>query len=549
MTAVTADARRGGAEYTLPLSLKLALRELRGGISGFYIFVACIALGATALAAVGTLSAAIQYAIAHEGRVLLGGDVEASLVHRQATGTERAFLAARGAVSEAATLRSMARLTDGSSQALVQLKAVDGAYPLYGEPLFEDGKTLADVRRPDSVAVERGLLDQLRLKVGDSIQLGNATVRIVAVLVKEPDRLSAGPTLGPRVFTTLETLAKTGLAQPGSLIEWRYRVKTSGPLALNKDVIAKKLPRSGFQIRDHTDPSPGIRQSIDRLRDFLTLVGLTALLTGGIGVANSVSAFIERKRKVIAAYKALGAPGGLIIRSFLIQVMLVAVLGIAIGLLLGTALPFLITSFYGAILPVKLDVGFYPAPLLLASAYGLLIALIFILWPLGRASRIRAGELLREEVSGSRGWPPRIFAAASIVSGLVLAGMADFPLAGAAYRGHGAGRDRGHLRAVCRAGLWLSRCGAGAAEAPAPRTGPGARQYRRAGGPDPDRDGLAGHGAYPVDGHRPRRRLHDRRAAHAIARARPEPLLPRRQQDRIPSLQGADRRQGARLRA
>jgi putative ABC transport system permease protein len=426
MTAITAETRAGGAEFALPLSLKLALRELRGGISGFYIFVACIALGATAIAAVGTLSAAIQYAIAREGRVLLGGDVEASLVHRQASVEERGFLEARGTVSEAATLRSMARLTDGSGQSLVQVKAVDGAYPLYGVALFEDGKTLADIRRPDAVAVERGLLEQLRLKLGDRFQLGNATVDIAAVLLKEPDRLSAGPTLGPRVLTSLETLAKTGLAQPGSLIDWRYRVKRAGGLPLDKDVIARDLPRSGFQVRDHTDPSPGIRQSIDRLRDFLTLVGLTALLTGGIGVANSVSAFIERKRKVIAAYKALGAPGGLIIRSFLIQVMIVAVLGIAIGLLLGTALPFLITSLYGAILPVKLEVGFYPAPLLLASAYGLLIALIFILWPLGRASRIRAGELLREAVSGSRGWPPLGFAAASAVSGIVLVTMAIF---------------------------------------------------------------------------------------------------------------------------
>jgi putative ABC transport system permease protein len=426
VTAVTAEDRPGALGILLPLSLRLAFRELRGGISGFYIFVACVALGATALSAVGTLSAAIQHAISREGRVLLGGDIEASLVHRQATPEERAFLEARGAVSEAATLRSMARLTDGSSQSLVQLKAVDGAYPLYGAISFEDGKTLDDVRRPDAVAVERGLLDQLRLKVGDRIQIGNATVEIAAVLLKEPDRLSAGPTLGPRVFTSLETLAKTGLSQPGSLIEWRYRVKRSGPLLLDKTVIAEALPRSGFQLRDHTDPSPGIRQSVERLRDFLTLVGLTALLTGGIGVANSVSAFIERKRKVIAAYKALGAPGGLIIRSFLIQVMIVAALGIAIGLLLGTGLPFLVTLLYGAVLPVKLEVGFYPAPLLLATAYGLLIALIFILWPLGRASHIRAAELLREEVSGSRGWPPRSFAAASAIAAAVLAAMAIF---------------------------------------------------------------------------------------------------------------------------
>ncbi len=426
MTAIAAERERDRARPALPLTLRLAMRELRGGLSGFYIFVACIALGATAIAAVGTLSAAIQYAIAREGRVLLGGDVEASLVHRQATPDERARLEALGAVSEAATLRSMARLTDGSGQALVQIKAVDGVYPFYGDVIFEDGKTLADIRRPGAVAAERGLLEQLGLKLGDRFNLGNTPVEIAAILTKEPDRLSAGPTLGPRVMTSLETLQLTGLAQPGSLIDWRYRVKQTGAAPLDEARVKQALPNTGFQIRDRTDPSPGIRQSIDRLRDFLTLVGLTALLTGGIGVANAVSAFIERKRKVIAAYKALGASGALITQSFLIQVLIVAMFGIAIGLAVGTALPFLFTSLYGAILPVRLEVGLYPAPLLLAAAYGLLIALIFILWPLGRARQIRAAELLREEVDGPTRWPPRAFAAGSIVSAIVLVLMAIF---------------------------------------------------------------------------------------------------------------------------
>ena len=406
--------------------MRLALRELRGGISGFYIFVACIALGAMTLAAVGTLSAAIQHSLAREGRVLLGGDAEASLVHRQATPEERRLLAAQGAVSEIATLRSMARMPDGSSQALVQIKAVDDAYPFYGAAEFEGGKTLADIRRPGAVAVERGLLDQLGLKPGDHVAIGAETVDIVAVIAKEPDRLAAGIALGPRVLMSLQTLEKTGLAQPGSLIDWHYRVKQAGAEPLTKAKLGAVLPETGFQIRDRSNPAPGISQSIGRLRDFLTLVGLTALLTGGIGVANSVSAFIERKRKVIAAYKALGASGSLITRSFLIQVMIIALFGIAIGLALGTALPFLAASLYGSAFPLQLDLGLYPEPLLLASTYGLLIALIFILWPLGRARQIRAGELLREEVDGQRHWPPLAFAAGSVISAAILAAMAVF---------------------------------------------------------------------------------------------------------------------------
>lgn len=420
MDAVVTAPDASVSRWTLPLSAKLTLRELRGGISGFYIFVACIALGAMAITAVGTLSSAIQQAISREGRVLLGGDVQASLVHRQATREERRILEAQGKVSEIATLRSMARLPDGSSQALVQIKAVDNAYPLYGAVNFGSGKTLTDIRKPGVVAVERGLLDQLGLKIGDRFRIGGATVQIVAVLIKEPDRLAAGISLGPRVLMSLPTLESTGLAQPGSLIDWRYRVKSTGSATLDGDRLANALPNTGFQIRDRRDPSPGISQSIRRLQDFLTLVGLTALLTGGIGVANSVSAFVERKRKVIAAYKALGASGSLITQSFLIQVLIIALAGIAAGLILGTALPFVAIAAYGAVLPLQLEAGFYPAPLLLATAYGLLIALIFILWPLGRAKQIRAGELLREEIDGPVRWPPALFAVGSAASAIIL---------------------------------------------------------------------------------------------------------------------------------
>jgi putative ABC transport system permease protein len=429
VTAIPAEARARSRAIVLPLSLRLALRELRGGFSGFYIFIACIALGAAALAAIGTLSSAIQTGIAREGRVLLGGDVEASLVHRRATDAERTYLTSRGQVSEVATLRSMARLADGSAQALVLVKAVDGAYPLYGAVALEDNASLSEaLGRPGTVAVERALMEQLSLKKGDRFNLGEATLEVAAVIASEPDRLAAGPTLGPRVMLSLESLQQTGLAQPGSLIDWRYRIKEPEPEALAgfKEAIAQALPDSGFQIRDKTDPAPSIRNAVDRLADFLTLVGLTALLSGGIGVASAVSAFIERKRKVIAIYKATGASRDLIIRGFLIQVLLLALIGIVIGLAVGAMLPFLFTALYGPLLPVRLEVGLYPAGLISAAGYGLLTALIFILWPLGRASQIRAGELLREEVEGKSGWPPMAFIAASVACGALLVATAVF---------------------------------------------------------------------------------------------------------------------------
>lgn len=423
--AITTNAPSRQSFPSFPLGLRLALRELRGGISGFYIFVACIALGSTAIAAVGTLSAAIQYAISREGRVLLGGDLQASVIHRQATPEQQKIFQSLGTISTVATMRSMARLPDNSSQALVQIKAVDNAYPLFGEMQLENGKTLADIRQPNKVAVERGLLEQLGVGVGDHIQIGSETVTIAAIIAKEPDRLAAGVSLGARVMMPVETLMRTGLAQPGSLIRWRYRIRVADGTVINKDAL-EPLSEEGFRIRDYTDPSPSVSSQINRLSEFLTLVGLTALLTGGIGVANAVNAFIERKRKVIAAYKALGASGGLITQSFLIQVMIVALIGIAIGLILGSMLPFIGLSFFSGALPLDLEFGLYPEPLIFATAYGLLISLIFILWPLGRTRQIRAGELMREEIERPLHFPPLAFAVGSILSAIILSLMAIF---------------------------------------------------------------------------------------------------------------------------
>src|ERR1700754_126255 len=114
------------------LALRYALRELRGGLRGFYVFIACIALGVMAIAGVGSVAASLGEGLAREGRTLLGGDVAFSLIQREARPDEVAFLRTRGQLSIAATLRAMARTGDGRL-ALVEVKAVDGQYPMIGE--------------------------------------------------------------------------------------------------------------------------------------------------------------------------------------------------------------------------------------------------------------------------------------------------------------------------------------------------------------------------------------------------------------------------------
>jgi putative ABC transport system permease protein len=390
-----------------------ALRDLRGGLKGFYVFVACVALGVAVITGVGALTDALRAGFEQQGEILLGGDVTLSRPHRRAEPAERTWLDARGRVSETATLRAMARRVDGSEQVMIELKGVDQPYPLVGSITLADGVSLdAAVRRGTGAAVDPILLERLNLKIGDQMQLGNRTVEIRATVAAEPDKLNDRLTFGPRVFVSNDTLQQTGLAEPGSLVRWRYALKFPSAGAENdrelvkfRDTVKRDLPDGGFTIADRHDPHPRVTQTLDRLRQFLTLIGLTALLVGGVGIANAVATFIDRRRKIIATFKSLGATGPLIFVTHLIQVLIIAAVGVAIGLVLGLILPFVLNAFIADALPIRATIALSPASVLIAVAYGFLVTLLFTLWPLGRAELVRAGVLFRDEVAPERVWP------------------------------------------------------------------------------------------------------------------------------------------------
>ncbi len=423
MTAATENqAGEIARSPRLPLELRLALRDLRGGLAGFTIFLICIALGTGAIGTINSLSGAIQDAIERDGKVLLGGDAEATLTHQQADPAQRAYFASFGGVSEVATLRAMARKPDGSGQALVDLKAVDRAYPLYGTMTFENGGSLGSIQGQGGIAVDRTLLNQLQIGVGDTVAIGRATFPVTAVIEQEPDRLAAGPAFGARILLSTASLERAGLIEPGSLVRWSYRIKTheAVPASFKADLTAK-FPDAGFLTRDSSDPSPGVRSTLNRLTEFLTLVGLTAMLTGGIGVANAVSGFVERRRKTIATFKSLGAGQRTIFRIFFLEIGLLAILGILIGFVIAAVVPLVSVSLMRGLVPIDIDPGLQWRALALAALFGLLTALPFIVWPLGRAHQIRAAELFRSSSEDRPGLPPRLYQIVSFSAVAMLA--------------------------------------------------------------------------------------------------------------------------------
>ncbi len=424
-----APAEPRGRTVWMPLAIRLALRELRAGLRGFYVFVACMALGVSVITGVGALGDALRAGFEAQGETILGGDATIARTHARATPAERAWLDARGRVSETVTMRSMARTLDASDQTLIELKGADGAYPLAGEAILRGGGSLQQaLAAPRSAVVDPLLLERLRLKPGDTFRLGAMDARIAAVLEREPDTISDRVTYGPRVFVSLETLQATGLIQPGTLARWRYALKLpasdAASLVAFRDRVKADLPEAGFTIADRRDPSPQVTRTIDRLRQFLTLIGLTALLIGGVGVANAVATFIDRRRKTIATMKSLGAGSRLVFAIFFTQVMLIAGLGILIGLVVGYGVPFVLDALYGESLPIKMAVRISPWSVLVAALYGVLVAAVFTLWPLGRADQIRAGALFRDEVSGQGAWPSRGIVALTVLAGALLLAFA-----------------------------------------------------------------------------------------------------------------------------
>ena len=420
--------RRGGFFRQVPLALRLALREMRGGLRGFYIFLACIALGTAAIAGVNSVSAAITQAIGTQGRTLLSGDVRFELTNRFATPEELTYFEGLGAVSLSTGLRSMARLADGSDQALVEARGVDGLYPLYGTLETAPQKPAAELfaRSGDAygAVVAPLLLDRLGLAVGDEILLGTARLKVTATLVREPDAVSEGFGFAPRLLLSEEALRATGLVQTGSLVKNAYRIRLADPalpLAGIRAAAGKAFPSAGWSIRTADAAAPSLTDNITRFSQFLTLVGLTALIVGGVGVANAVRAYLDSKRSVIATFKCLGAPASLVALVYLAQIALIAAAGILIGLVAGALMPMVAMRFLEGILPVPAEAALYPSALLLAAFFGLLTALAFAVLPLGHARAVPATALFREqgfEARGLPGWPYLLGA------GLLLAALA-----------------------------------------------------------------------------------------------------------------------------
>ncbi len=411
----------------LAQALRLVRRELRGGLRGFGVFLSCLFLGVFAISAIGSFTAAARSGLLADASALLGGDLEARLAHRPLPTAAYDFLNQQGQLSEVLELRTMAASLDGEQRALVELKAVDAAYPLYGElpitPPQPLGRALAGAGLNFGALVEPAFLQRFKLSVGQKIQVGKASFTIRGVLQNEPDRSIRAFYLGPRLLVSRAGLAASELLQPGSLVNYRYRLMLANrdQAETLKQQLQQRFPDAGWRLRSWREAAPRVRFFLDRMSTNLTLLGLCALLVGGLGVSGAVRGYLGGKTLHIATLKCLGASAQVIFVAYLLQVLLLGLIGAGAGILCGLAVPYLLDWLIGGRLPIPLLPGIDLQVVCTAALFGLLIALVFSLKELGIARRVPPAVLFRGYLESGRRSPGKKIWLAISISALLLA--------------------------------------------------------------------------------------------------------------------------------
>ncbi len=374
---------------------KIALRELRGGLRDFRLFLGCLVVGITVIAAVGVLSGRIEQGIRRDARALLGGDVEISIVNQRANPGQLAFLRTYGKVSLALSLRAMA--ASGTDATLVELKGVDDAYPLLGSASLASPASLQASLGGGRIVIGDDLRDRLAVKPGDRITIGDASFVISDILLKEPDRIAGAFSLGPRVIASVEDLEKAGMLRPGNLIRYNYRLQLAHPATLDafRQEIARRYPKAPWILKTYNENNRTVQGLVERLQLFLTLAGLSSLLIGGVGILNAARSYIGSKSTTIATFKALGAKRGTVFAVYMLVLSVITLLGILISSVLGMLLSALLLPYLAQFFPVSLDASADGGPLLLAAAFGVLTVFTFSVAAVARGIEVRPALLFR----------------------------------------------------------------------------------------------------------------------------------------------------------
>ncbi len=381
---------------------RIARRDLSARFRGLRLLLVCLFLGVAALAAIGTLTGSIDKELSTRGREILGGDIEVTVWQRPLSPAEDAALDALGTLSRGTRMQAMA--SAGDMAVPIELKAVDGRWPMVGRLRLADGRSVG-APPPGTAWLAEGAAERLGLQPGERFRIGGQDIVIGGIIASEPDRLSEGFALGPTVIVDEGMPRRAGLLAPGSMYRSKVRVALDDPAAdvtALADAHKARFESAGLSYRTRDRAAPGAERFVSRMGEFLVLVGLAALVIAGIGIGGGVSSYLEARRTSIATLKVLGATSRDINRIYLLQIATAALAGSLAGLLAGVAVTPLLARALGTLLPVAPGFVLDPLALVKATAYGLLVALVFAAPPLLRARTFPAMALMRARVAPLR---------------------------------------------------------------------------------------------------------------------------------------------------
>lgn len=397
------------------------LRDLRGAsrVRSLWVFCSCLFLGIALIASCASLLQIVRDGFDQQERNLFGGDLRIS--QRQRVSDEQlTWLSDNARVSRLVELRTMLGTTTGDFT-VVELQSVDGEYPLYGQILLEPAMSLqAAVRQSDDgvwgAAFDPALLQQLSLKVGQLVSVGDLQFELRAVIVEQPDRSLRADFRGPPIIVDVGALQQSGLLLPTSLVDYDYRIRTDEKPDLWRERLRTAFPNASWEVQTVDERSEIVGRRLDQVASVLLMIGFSTLLIGGLGVGNSVGAYLQTKLQTLATLQSLGARAPQVASVYIGQISLLAALASSAGALLGSSVAWLSARSLSERLPIVPSVEALILPTLLAIILGVCIALVFALPNLGRALNMPIAQLIRGVNSGLSKTPAGYFRATAAIS-------------------------------------------------------------------------------------------------------------------------------------
>jgi putative ABC transport system permease protein len=386
------------------LNLRFIARQMTGATRQCTVFVLCVALSMITLVSLGSFSRSVQSSLLRDAKALHAADL---IIHAHAPlpPALQAEIASLENQRQIRTARyydfyTVVRKTEGEGSLLSDLKVVDPGYPFYGRVILASGRPFHQVLRPGTVIVEQPLLDRLRVRIGDSLRIGDATLKIADVVLQEPDRPVNFFALGPRIFVSSPDLDSLNLLGKGSRVEYVTLAKVSDDRNLDSIVSrlqGKLTPDSRVRVESYKSAESRVKRFFDNLLFFLNLCGIFTLLLAGFGIQSTLFALLKEQERTIAVMKALGARSRFIIGHFLAVSLILGFLGSVLGLAGSLALQRFLPKLFSGLIPAQVSLAVSGLAVVEAAVIGLLVVLLFTALPLYRLKEVKPRAILGKE--------------------------------------------------------------------------------------------------------------------------------------------------------